>query len=337
MVFSEGDRDWQPIPAWARFLIAFGYRWPRDGPRRRRIALISMPCDSAAAGLVTLGTLIRDLANPDANDIAGHYDALMRHAQQYLESCRDCDLKCHPQVKQCGHIAEASGRVRSERFPRRTYLISNRTSIQEGQLVFFYRDKIYSPNRQFVTDWYLDGHPLPQLETVDGQLPSDPYQQIIEEGQILPENLRKTYSGLCLASRAAGESATREMFASIRFRESTAEFRLGDLLTVHGWSTASISRVSFFNVRTGTVDRTSGSPALVVADGDPSFLKVAGRPEFQQSDILGVISRTLERDALEAVGNKMQALRQWYAQDNEALARMTPSPLGISVTMLKRR
>jgi hypothetical protein len=296
-----------------------------------------MPADSAAAGLVTLGTLIRDFANPEANDITGHYNALVRHAQQYLKNCRDCDLKCHPEAKRCGYIAEASGKVRSERFPRRAYLISDRTSLQEGRLVFSYKDKTYSPNRQFITDWYLDGHPLPQADEVQGQLPTIPYSQIIEEGQILRDNLQKTYSGLCLAGRAAGEIATRDMLASIRFCQNTAEFRLDELLTVHGWSAASISRVSFFNVRTETIDRTSENAAVVVADGDVSFLKVAGRPEFQQSDVLGIISRTLERDALEAVGNKMQALRQWYDPDSEALARTPPLPRGISVVILRRR
>ncbi len=338
MLFSEGDRPWEPIPTWAQFLLSLGHCWPNEKPVTRRLALISMPSDSAAAGLLTLGVLIRDLANPEANDIAGHYDALLRHAQQYLESCRDCDLEtCNPEVKRCGHVAKASGRMRSNLFPRKRYIISERTNVLERRLAFSYRDKLYFPNPDFVSEWYFEGDPPPKVDSPQNELPAAPYRRIIENDRIFPENLRKTYSGLCLAGRSAGEKETREVLASIRFRDGTEEFSLEKLLTIHGWSATDVSRVSFFNARTAAIDRIIGSPALVVADGDASFLRVTSRPEFQQSDILGVISCTSERDALEAVGNKMQALRQWYHPDAETFSRIGPVPRGISLSILRRR
>ncbi len=252
MLFVEGNRDWEDVPTWVRFLISVGYRWQQD-LSIRRLGLISLPSDSAAAGLVTLGALLRDLENPNANDIAGHYAALARHAQQYLTSCRDCEYRCRPDIKKCGY------------------------------------------------------------------------------------DLRKTYSGLCLAGRAAGERSTRDSFATVRFRQEGSDFRLDDLLTVNGWSDAAVSRVSFFNVRTEKFDRRNENPALVVADGHVSFLKATGRSEFQQGDILGMFSRTLERDALETLGNKIQSWSQWYETDHELLSRIAPIPRGIAVTVLRRK
>jgi hypothetical protein len=70
---------------WVDFLIKLGFGWPSGTARARRISLVSMPCDSAGAGLVTLGAMIRDLGNSAANDSDGHYDALLRHARQFLD------------------------------------------------------------------------------------------------------------------------------------------------------------------------------------------------------------------------------------------------------------
>jgi len=336
MLFVEGNRDWETIPAWVRFLISVGHSWQQD-LSIRRLGLISLPSDSAAAGLVTLGALLRDLENPHANDIAGHYDALARHAQQYLTSCRDCEYRCNPDIKKCGYIAEARGRVRSVNSRNRVYVVSDRTDIEQRQLAFAFRDLIEFPKRQFATDWYLDNEPPVVLATSEGELCCDRYCGFFPEQNIFADNLRKTYSGLCLVGRATGERSTRDSLGRVRFRREGSDFRLDDLLTVNGWSDAAVSRVSFFNVRTEKFDRRSENPALVVADGHLSFLKAAGRSEFQQSDILGVFSRTLERDALETLGNKIQSWGQWYETDDELLSRIAPIPRGIAVIVLRRK
>ena len=114
MFFSEANQEWQVVPRWVTFLIRLGYNWPCGVLGQRRIALISMPCDSAAAGLIALGALIRDLGNPNANDVDGHYDALLRYARQYLGYCRDCTMRCQPELKGCGYAAEVTGLVRDK-------------------------------------------------------------------------------------------------------------------------------------------------------------------------------------------------------------------------------
>jgi hypothetical protein len=70
--FSEAGDPWREVPQWADFLIRLGWAWPTNDAGRSRVCLVSMPCDSAAAGLVTLGAMIRDFGNPRANDVDGH-------------------------------------------------------------------------------------------------------------------------------------------------------------------------------------------------------------------------------------------------------------------------
>ena len=59
MLFSEDNDSWREVPDWASFLLRLGVKFPLDPIETRRICLVSMPCDSAAAGLVALGAMVR--------------------------------------------------------------------------------------------------------------------------------------------------------------------------------------------------------------------------------------------------------------------------------------
>lgn len=339
VLFSELGMPWQSIPAWAQFLIQFGYRWPAN--ETKRIALISMPCDSAAAGLTTLGAVIRDLCNSHANDIDAHYDRLLEYARQFLLSCRPCELKCNPQQTHCGHSKEATGLLRSPLLPRATVEISDETNFEERQIAWIQRDGrrnqcLVKPLPQHTTNYHIDDEPPPQWNIAGGELPAL-YHDFVSNAPFHQENFRKSYSGLCLAGRTSGENASREICASVRFRNGSGEHGLESLITVYGWSDCQISRVSFFNTRTDKFDRCVGTPRLVIADGDASFLRIAGQAEFHQSDIVGIFHRTLERDRLDELGNKMSALRQWYVPDEDMLLGLPEVPRGMSISIMRRR
>ena len=336
MLFTEANLEWQAIPQWADYLIQLGYRWPGSALGQRRIALVSMPCDSAAAGLIALGALIRDFGNPKANDVDGHYDSVIRYARQFLCACQTCDTRCIPERKHCGYFAEATGRVR---YKGKIYWVSGKSSLAERRLVFERRNRskqTVSPTSNTLIDLHIDGEPSPQVNDQVDVLPEGAYARIVDGSKIIRENLQRSFSGLCLAGRAAGEATTREICDFIRFRNDDDEFNLSTLLTVHGWSLQTISRIVFFNARTEQFDRRTSPPALVIADGDASFLKVLSRPEFQRSDIVGVVHRTLDREHLESIGNRMLGFHQWYSKDSDLLSRLPSAPTGISISILRK-
>jgi hypothetical protein len=111
---------------------------------------------------------------------------------------------------------------------------------------------------------------------------------------------------------------------------------LAELLTIHSWSPDTVSRVTFFNSRTGTLDRQARFIGLVVADGDSSFLKAIDAPEFAKSDIVGVIHRVVERERLELIGTKLADLSQWYEPHGEMIDRLS-LPSGITASVLQQR
>lgn len=339
--FSEALQDWQPLPAWVRFLLSFGCRWPRSNPKPRRIALISMPCDSPAAGLVALGAMVRDFGDPQANDVDGHYGKLLNYARQFLQHCKSCNLKCRPAVKRCGYAKEATGRLRSPLLPRDTVVISELTDFEQRKIRWIQRDgcrnhALVIPTPQHAKNYHIDGEPPCQWNDAAGELPLWPYQALCDGVTVIPENLRRSYSGLCFAGRITGEKASKEVCEQVRLTDGNCIYSLRQLLAIHGWSDSPISRMAYLNTRTQKLDRSAATPTLVVADGDVAFLRACDHPEFQSCDVIGVIHRTMEYDRLEAVGIKMQA-SLWFAADTDTLCELPPKPRGISIAVLKGR
>jgi hypothetical protein len=97
-----------------------------------------MPCDSVAAGLIALGTLIRDLGRKTATNVDDHYDAMLRYARQYIECCRDCDVRCHPKQRRCGYTSEATGLLRYK--GRKLLRILDKTKVADQDVLVLSRE-----------------------------------------------------------------------------------------------------------------------------------------------------------------------------------------------------
>jgi hypothetical protein len=325
MQFSEADRFWQSVPRWAEFLIKCGFIWG-DGPLgMRRIGIVSMPCESAAAGLVALGAMRYRLSLAGANDSVSHFERIKR-------------LAMRSDVETFLRHETHTGRFRLEGkdkegivWVRRETARTSKSWNRNGPL----RTIILPSN---ANDWRFDGE-APMQTAQGAELPYGPfYQELVEgAGVPIPTNLTQSDSGICIAGRVAGESVSKSILAGIRFQSHGYVTDLASLLTVQSWSPDTISRVTFFNARTGQIDRSTGSTRLVVCDGDAAFLRVIESAEFRKSDIVGVMHRDVERDRLESIGVKIADLAQWYAPDTELLEGMPSTPRGIAISTLKRR
>jgi len=338
MYFAEDNEDWVSIPEWVNFLIRFGYCWSRINHKGRRVALVSMPCSSPGAGLIALGALIGDLGEAQANDVAAHNDLVFNYARQYLEYCKECTLsKCDPIIRRCGFDSESLGIIRSVRRKNTIYRVSEETDLHERKLVIFENRNPSATteiDQEYLINLFVDGEPPAVSPSGEAGLPESAYQSLIEEAQIHPANLRKSYSGLVLAGRAKGSSDTKSAYEAVHFSSETEAYTLAELLAIHGWADSKVSRTAFFNARTEDLDHTVAQPRLVVSDGDSSFLKSVDT--FKGSDVIGVIDRTSDRDRLEGIGQKVAALKNWYQPDTQ-FQKLLPTPVpGISITILKK-
>ncbi len=330
---SVGRGACRPMPAWVRWLIDVGRHWQPSG--KRRIALLSMPCDSPSAGLVALGVMIGDLADSRASDVDGNFDALIHYAKQYLEACSHCDSRCHPIERRCGFSSEASGKLRH----KSGKLYGPILDFEEGpNPIIRFTDK--SRTTHFLhpgsgKDYYE--YRAPPIVAREGvALNSAPYDALACGVVLDPANLRRTFSGTCLAGRVAGGSSTREWYGAVHLELLEARHSLSELLTIHGWGTPGISRMTYFNTRTKQFDRESSFNRVVIADGHTALERVLTTKEFDRSDVIAILHRTAADNDSQALAEKLAALRQWYAIDDTPLIADQPIPLGIAVQVIRR-
>lgn len=317
MEFSESSRSWSAIPDWASFLIRLGIRVGQVDPGCRRIYLVSMPCESAAAGVIALGALLHRLSLKDSNDSSSHLARL-----RSLASENEPEVFLVHEVHGSGFRPEfKNGILWGRRDP-----IGNKSMTRIAIL----------PNNS--AQWRVNGEPA--VHALSGS--EIRFQSLYDHlsagiSEAFPSNYSLSDSGVCLAGRVAGESISRSVYSAIRFRNGCGHTDLSSLLTVHAWSPGTISRLTYFNSRTGQFDRQTGLTRVVIADGDTAFLRVLDVPDFRTCDILGVIQKTIDRGSLEAVGVKLADLAQWYAADDERTENLGAVPRGVTISSLRRR
>lgn len=322
MRFSEANGSWQAIPPWAIYLVGYGFSWGTRC-RRRRIGLISMPCDSAGAGLVALGAIRYRLTLAEANDALSHFGRIQALAGERAGRTR---LR-HESLR---------GSFRLDGTDQRGWVWA-----RKEQTAVVDRFTGSGPPRvgiraESAKEWRLQGEP--PTEIVRGStLPHRRFYDELIEGAAAPleSNLAASDSAVCFAGRISGESASRSALSAIRLECHGEMVDLAELLTVHRWSPDTVSRVTFFNTRTRQIDRSAGSTCTVIADGDSAFLRAIDAREFERSDVIGVIHRTIERERLDSIGTKLANLSQWYVPDARALEGVPP-PRGITVSVLRR-
>lgn len=317
--FSEANGQWGPAPPWVRYLIDFGYLFGAQPQDFRRIGIISMPCESAGAGLVALGALRYRLSLAGADDAHSHFDRLCRLATSKPTSPNIYHPEYGGPFLIKGTYAEGALKVEMQPPGRR-----------KKRLL---RVAIF-PDR--AVEWQIEDEP-PVMQLEGDSRPYLPiYEHLVEGSQrVIPSNLVRSDSAICLAGRVAGEIATREALSQVRFRIGNQPANLAELATVHGWSNGAVSRLTFFNSRTEKVDRCPAPPIVVVADGDLALLKVLSAKAFYGSHVLGVVHRAVERDRLESLGNALN--NQWYSLEGAGLPAGPVTPNGIAVSLLRGR
>jgi hypothetical protein len=312
--FSELTAGWRSLPDWVRWFVRVGYAWNPPGPKRR-LCVISVPCDSPGAGLIALGMLRRRLCLADAGDIASHL--------AYLKRLFATD--------RTGALLRRTGSRKRFRFIEPD--VEGRLRVSpEGD-----PDERHTIVEEFAYDWCVDGEPHPVAPRGRPlKLPLAVLDRILPNAcPVVTENLARTDSAICLAGSVAGESRAMAYLSAVRFRMNSEVYTLGSMLAIHGWQEGAVSRMTFYNGRTRTLDRQVRAPVALCVDGGQALLEVLDDSKrFGNADVIGVLSRTADPDLLDRVAQRLASLSQWYVRDPHASHVFEGGPTGIATVSL---
>ena len=319
-ISEDAGQTWREMPPWVRYFLDLGHKWPRrvSGPGRT-IRIISMPIKTPAAGLIALGAVAADLKNPSANDKERHYDSLLAYARQFLHACKTCKMRCRPDLRKCGYAYESTGILRHKDRPRSKLYVSSQTDFAAKVLRLSAKPDgsgalTTIEEAEWTHNYYEDeGVPL-LLARSAGSMPIETVRDLFPGDVLSASNLTASYSSLCLAGGAAGQTAMQGELAAFQFGSNSRK-SLASLLPINGWDNGAteLGRLVYFNTRgRGAFGQPINNPNLVIADGMDAFASVLSEKKLKGADVIALVSRVHERDKMEEFGALVEGQSQWY-------------------------
>ena len=342
MRYFEADTFYDAVPAWAAAALNLGYRWHLGGSNARRIGLLSMPCESEAAGLIALGAFRSDLERTTANHVDTHFDLLRQACHERVSARMHCkgsheepewDLRniiddtLWRFVSHDGDldaIVLEDARHRSV-IKRKGKSIPNQNGACRRYLM-----------RHHATDWQLRDCPLPQLVPGERALEISDYCDLPGcVGSIVEANLSRSYEGLVLVGGGATrDSRYMQKYYAAGFAIADRRLPLGDLLTLHHNERKYIERMRFLNER--ALQYKAVYPArLIVADGISALL--SAEKLFHDSDIIGVCSRDASVEAILQLQDLLNDRIRYYTDIDTSHCMSVEMPAGMLLRVLQRR
>lgn len=342
MQYFEAHTVHDAVPTWAAAALGLGYRWRLSVSSARRIGLLSMPCDSEAAGIIALGALRRDLERTTSNHVDTHFDLLSR-------ACRE---RVAVHMHRENSSEELSWDVRNTVDDTRWRFVAYDgdldiivLEIATHRPVIKRKGKsIPNPNgacsryimRDNAIGWQLRNCPLPQLPPDGKALEPSAYSSLPGcVGPILEANLRRSYDGLVLVGQGAARDSTyMQKFYTAGFASADHRLPLGDLLTLHHSERKYIRRLRFLNER-ALQDEAVHAAWLVVADGISALL--CAEKLFPTSDIIGVCNRDASVEAIIQLKDWLNDISRYYTDMDANHCVAGEMPGGMMLRVLQRR
>ncbi|MEH6463887.1 MAG: hypothetical protein V7771_08200 [Shewanella psychromarinicola] len=145
-----GCEYYRPIPEWINYLIKLSYTWmDHNDTNKRRITLITMPCESNAASFLALGVIRKELENEPTcryNFLVNNIKTLQERSESFLLIDKYGKKLKIPSVNPDNSISVTDANYR-KLAKRKGNFISN----QNGMLTSFLL-------KNYMSDWRVDGY-----------------------------------------------------------------------------------------------------------------------------------------------------------------------------------
>ncbi len=351
--YFEEKQSFADLPAWVRWFIGLGLKYPVSGfgITGRTVLLVSTPCDFPAAGLISIGIVMRDLARAGASDEQSHAEAVRSWARQYVDWCKSCKLKCQPKIKNCGFSEESLGEIlETPDNPGKNRVRFQVDSLgNDGILTLKEAPRKNSQNAPvmmrfgpgsnpdaMLSKFVPDGWPAPTTPPNRPPMSAGSFSTLSPDWMPSHQNLTQSYSGACLVGRQQGNTETKEVLEGSGFTFNSVRCGLSAMLSIESWGEDSVSRLRFYNTRRGSVgfDRQGMMPEIAVVDGARELVEVLSKPQdFGRTNVIGVVSRDVDSDHIERLSTACNE----YLAGFQAIDFLpdTPPPPGVSIRWLR--
>lgn len=342
MQYFEMGTFYDAVPAWVAAALGLGYRWRSGDSKARRIGLLSMPCESEAAGIIALGALRSDLERTAANHIDTHFDLLLRVCRERVAArLRHENSSDVPAWDVRNVLDDTLWRFAAYNSDSDAIVLEQ---AKHRTVVRHKGRKIPNPHgacsryimRGQAIDWQLRNCALPQLPPDGKALEHFEYIDLPNcSGPILGENLHRSYDGLVLVGQgAARDSNYMQKFYASGFASANRLLPLGDLLTLHHGERNYIRRLRFLNERAHE-DEAEHAAWLVVADGISALL--CAEKLFPASDIIGVCNRDASVAAIFQLKEWLNNMIRYYADIDSSNFLLGEMPAGMLLRVFQQR
>lgn len=330
LLFREGNNNhYQNTPHWVESMLQLGYDFcQRVSAKGRIIGLLSMPCGSVAAPMIALGSLRKSLEIDSAHHLEKYLEYLIckiekERAEGKVVYLRDQNNRKWKFVKVfSGERISVTDAGYKELVKRKGRLVKNPNGPCSTSI-----------NRQNAIYWRFEGDPVAFVGSSRDSLDNSIYERLPGcTGEIINENLQRSWLGLLLVSNASGKSSDywkRLNESSFEINDSHAS--LCDLLTINN-NLDCVRRMKIVSYR--NLQEVDVSPELVLADGSRSFIKALDK--FHNVDVIGVIDRGEPMENLEILSNKLQEIGRYY-EKSEREFFVNPLPRSIGAQFMERR
>ena len=315
----EGDNSYPDVPEWAKWFINAGYGFPVPDDDAERILIITTPCDSPAAALVSLGVVLRDLTREDATNVTNHARAIRAWARKnrdgWLWHLPDKGNRKAFEVDSIDSDGTLTLAEKSGDLP----VPSRKTRQRQAPVTWKFGEGLTPDDR--LLEFAPNGWPSPQSPTDRIPLSKGTYSWVLDNWQPVEQRLRESYTGACFAGRKSGEKQARELLSAIGFtvshdpEEKGQRYGIDAMLTIDGWSgDASISRLRYISMR-GKVEGREQERLFegqerafetVIADGAGELIKILQSVHLQARSMVVIVARDADSQEFEDLSNALK-------------------------------
>jgi hypothetical protein len=283
-----------------------------------------------AASVFSLGLICRDLCDKSKNDKELHFQSLINNAIDFLDKCKSCSYKCHPELAECNRFEEAASCYKKIG-DTKVYNVESFDSVNRTITVSVVKkptkaNPIESILKQTIIEsysdnWYIHGKPS-LIQSIRMPMLGDVYNELTQ-GLAVATNFTHSYSQLSFVS---SNNQVVNNLNRLAIKINNQEKFIGELLTL---ANDRVSRLNSITVLNQEGLEFVIEPKSIIYSCLYSAMKIIDNDSFRNSEKFIFFDPTESEQKINEFFDYISSNRDWLSLNKEK-SHILASTLGIS-------